>query len=116
MQSEREDLAQRHRSEPHSADVVVLRYEADVLRAEHAAAVAHRDALLQEREELHAVVLSLTAESADTSPAMALRLAPVLAQLARAHADRDALAAERDGLHAKLLACTTLLRERQLLA
>jgi hypothetical protein len=115
---QRDQLArQLHERAPAAAcsGLVALSYEAAVLRNEYGMVVAQRDALLQEREELHAVVLAafdaggVDVDAADDIPFVAARLAPLQEQLIRATADREMLAAERDALSAQLLSCRELL-------
>ncbi len=118
---QRDELARRlHTRAPVAAcsALVALSYEAAVLRSEYDMVVAQRDALLQEREELHAIVLaSFDAGGADATtddiPFVAARLAPLQVQAIRAMADREVLAAERDALSAQLRSCRELLAQRR---
>ena len=73
-------------------------YELMVLRSERDVAVAQRDSLLRERDELLAVVaaaLNPLDASEPVAPAVAAQLAPLQARLIAVTTERDLLAAER---------------------
>ena len=80
-----------------------------VLLGECAMLLEQRDALLQERDELHAVVLAALdagdAEGGEHIPSVAQHLAPLQARLLAAATERDLAVAERDALRAQLASC-----------
>ncbi len=91
------------------------------MRGERDALRAQCSALLQERDELHAVlVAALEPDASDAAaqtvdpPFIVERMAPMQAQLVRMRTERDLACADADSLRSQLLACTTLLRECQM--
>ena len=75
-----------------------MQYELAVLRSERDMAIAQRDSLLRERDELLAVVaaaLNPLDAPESVAPAVAELLAPLQARLIAVTTERDLLAAER---------------------